>query len=270
MPVETELKLRIAPEHLARLKRHPLLKAHQLTRPVTRRLYNIYFDTPKLELRQSGMALRLRRSGGRWLQTLKGGGSVQGGLHQRNEWEMPVSGPALDFSLPQVEEWKGILPRHLRKQLQPVFVTDFLRNSRIVEWQGAQIELCMDQGEISTEHSRAPLCELELELKSGEPQQLFELALAILDIVPFELESISKAEQGFRLMTGYVEQPLKSMPIILDKHDELGKAMQTLIWSVLHVRRHSVGATSTALAISNRLIAADERLRKSRLVESVW
>jgi inorganic triphosphatase YgiF len=233
MPVETELKLRIAPEQFAKLKRHALLKAHQLTRPVTRRLYNIYYDTPKLELQQSGMALRLRRSGKQWLQTLKGGGGVQGGLHRRNEWEMPVRGPALDFSLPQVEEWEDILHKHLRKHLQPVFVTDFSRNSRMLSWQDAQIELCMDQGEISTEHSHTPICELELELKSGEPQQLFALALAILDIVPFELESISKAEQGFRLMAGVAEQPVKALPVKLDKHDELGKAMQTLIWSVL-------------------------------------
>jgi inorganic triphosphatase YgiF len=233
MPVETELKLRIAPEQLAKLKRHALLKSHLLTRPTTRRLYNIYFDTPKLELQQSGMALRLRRSGRQWLQTLKGGGSVLGGLHQRNEWEMPVSGPALDFSLPQVAEWKEILPKHLRKQLQPVFVTDFSRNSRILEWQGAQIELCMDQGEVSTEITNAPICELELELISGEAQQLFGLALAILDIVPFELESISKAEQGFRLMAGYTEQPVKALPSHLDKHDDLSKAMQALIWSCL-------------------------------------
>ncbi len=233
MAIETELKLRIAHGQLAKLKRHALLKSHLLTRPVTHRLYNIYFDTPKLELNQSGMALRLRRSGKQWLQTLKGGGSVQGGLHQRNEWEMPVSGPALDFSLPQVEEWKDILPKHLRKHLQQVFVTDFSRSSRILEWQGAEIELCMDQGEVSTEKSSTPICELELELKSGEPQQLFGLALEILDIVPFELESISKAEQGFRLMAGYIQQPVKTVPVVLHKHDDLGKALQTMIWSCL-------------------------------------
>jgi inorganic triphosphatase YgiF len=246
MAIETELKLRIAPEQLAKLRRHPLLKAHQLAHPVTRRLYNIYYDTPGLELQQSGMALRLRRSGRQWLQTLKGGGGVQGGLHQRNEWEMPVRGPALDFSLPQVEEWKHILPKHLRKNLQPVFVTDFSRNSRMLSWQGAEIELCMDQGEISTEKASAPICELELELISGEPQQLFGLALAILDIVPFELESISKAEQGFRLMSGVAEQPLKAVPVKLDKHDELNLAMQTLIWSVLQqVQGNARGAMSS-------------------------
>src|SRR4030065_2661721 len=105
MAIETELKLRIAPEQLARLKRHALLKEHQVTRPATRRLYNIYYDTPKLELHQSGMALRLRRAGRQWLQTLKGGGSVKAGLHQRNEGEGAVHGAALDFSASQSAEW---------------------------------------------------------------------------------------------------------------------------------------------------------------------
>jgi len=272
MPIETELKLRIAPGQLAKLKRHPLLKSHQLTSPATRRLYNIYFDTPKLELNRSGMALRLRRSGKQWLQTLKGGGSVQGGLHQRNEWEMPVSGPALDFSLPQVEEWKDILPKHLRKLLQPVFVTDFSRNSRMLEWQGAQIELCMDQGEVNTEKTGAPICELELELISGEPQQLFGLALAILDIVPFELESISKAEQGFRLMAGAAEQPLKAVDVKLGKHDELSLTMQTLIWSCLqHIQGNVRGSmTSSDPEFVHQMRVALRRLRVLlRMVESV-
>lgn len=272
MPVETELKLRIAPEHLAKLKRHPLLKAHQLTRPSTRRLYNIYFDTPKLALHQSEMALRLRRNGRQWLQTLKGGGSVQGGLHQRNEWEMAVSGPALDFSLPQVGEWSELLPEKMRNKLQPVFVTDFSRCSRIMSWQGAQIELCMDQGEVSTEQQRASICELELELISGEPRQLFELALAILDIVPFELESVSKAEQGFRLLSGYAEQPVKAFTPELAKRVTFTSAMQSLIWSCLqHLQSNFHGAmTSDNAEFLHQMRVALRRLRVLlRMAESV-
>ncbi|MDD5612946.1 MAG: CYTH domain-containing protein, partial [Gallionella sp.] len=84
MTTETELKLRITPEDMGRLKRHALLKTHQVAKPVTRHLHNIYFDTPELDLNRREMALRLRLAGGRWLQTLKGGGSIRGGLHQRN------------------------------------------------------------------------------------------------------------------------------------------------------------------------------------------
>ncbi len=243
MAVETELKLHIAPEQLARLKRHPLLRAHQLARPITSRLYNIYFDTPKLELHRSEMALRLRRAGRQWLQTLKGGGSVKAGLHQRNEWEIPVSRAALDFSSTQAAEFEQHLPLALRKKLQPVFVTDFSRTSRMLNWQGAQIELCMDHGEVRTEQRSTPICELELELKSGEPLQLFDLALELLEIVPFELEAVSKAEQGYRLLTGYADRPIKGAAPDIAKKDTLAEALQALIWScLLHLQGNLRGA----------------------------
>ncbi len=246
MAVETELKLRIAPSQLARLKRHALLNEHQLDRPVTRRLYNIYFDTPKLELHKSEMALRLRRVGRQWLQTLKGGGSIKAGMHQRNEWEVPVSRAVLDFSSPQVAEWGEYLPQSLRKKLQPVFVTDFFRTSRMLDWQGAQIELCMDHGEVRTGQHSAPICELELELKSGEPRQLFELALALLEIVPFELEVVNKAELGYRLLSGSAERPVKGDAPDIAKKDTLASALQTLIWScLLHLQRNLRGAMNS-------------------------
>ena len=268
MAVETELKLRIAPEQLARLKRHPLLKKHQVTRPATRRLHNIYYDTPKLELHKSAMALRLRRAGRQWLQTLKGGGSVKAGMHQRNEWEIPVSRAALDFSLlenagPQTAEWEEHLPLRLRKKLQPVFVTDFSRTSRMLNWQGAQIELCMDHGEVRTEQRSTPICELELELKSGEPQQLFELALALLEIVPLELEPVSKAEHGYRLLTGYADRPVKGVVPDIAKNATLAEALQTLIWSCLmHLQGNLRGAmTSDDAEYLHQMRVALRRLR---------
>jgi len=239
MATETELKMRIAPQQLARLKRHALLKQHQTSRTTTRRLYNIYFDTPKLELHDSAMALRLRRSGRQWLQTLKGGGSVRAGLHERNEWEVPVQGAALDFSLlsekgeEQVANWDELLPASLRRKLHPVFITDFSRSSRMLLWQGAHIELCMDQGILSTEQLSTSFCEIELELKSGLRQQLFTLALAILDIVPFELELISKAEQGYRLLSGYEEHPVKAATVNISRKDTFAVILQSLLWSCL-------------------------------------
>ncbi len=263
MAVETELKLRIATEQLARLKRHPLLGKHQVARPATRRLYNIYYDTPKLELRESGMALRLRRIGRQWLQTLKGGGSVQAGLHRRDEWEIPVSRAALDFSSPQTAEWEEHLPPRLRKKLQPVFVTDFSRTSRMLEWQGAQIELCMDHGEVRTEQHGIPICELELELKSGEPRQLFELALALLEIAPLELEQVSKAEQGYRLLMEHADKPVKAAVPEFTGAVTLPEALQALIWSCLqHLQGNLRGAmTSDDAEYLHQMRVALRRLR---------
>ncbi|MGB8517234.1 MAG: CHAD domain-containing protein [Gallionella sp.] len=243
MAIETELKLRVTPAHLAKLKRHALLKAHQLARPVTRRLYNVYFDTPELDLHQAAMALRLRRSGKQWLQTLKGGGFVQAGLHQRNEWEVPVAGEALDFSAAVTTEWDTLLPVAWREKLQPVFVTDFSRSSRMVDWQGAHIEVCMDSGHITASTRSHEICELELELKSGAPQQLFSLALAILDIVPVEIEMVNKAEYGFRLQGNFIAQPYKHQPATLTSHDDLTQGLQAAIWScLLHCQKNWRGA----------------------------
>lgn len=244
MAVETELKLRIAPEQLARLKRHALLKTHQTGQSVTRRLYNVYFDTPKLNLHHAAMALRLRRVGGQWLQTLKGGGDVKAGLHSRNEWEIPVSGEALEF--PSAPEWDEHLPPPLRKKLRPVFITDFSRTTRVLDWQGARIEVCLDQGEIRTEQHSLPICELELELKSGESRHLFELALAILEVVPCELEVVNKAEYGFRLLEGYTASPVKGAVPDISADEGLPEMLQQLIWScLLHLQSNLRGAMAS-------------------------
>lgn len=263
MAIETELKLRINPEQLARLKRHALFKTHQITVPETRRLHNIYYDTPTLDLHKSKMALRLRRVKGLWQQTLKGGGQVLAGLHQRNEWEVPVPSAKLDFTNLDQDVWDEHLPPSWRESLQPVFVTDFYRSSRLLNWQGAIIEVCMDHGEVKTSEYSTPICEVELELKSGEPQQLFELAQAILEVVPFELEVVSKAEQGFRLLAGYIAQPVKGIVPKLAKSDRLTDGLQTLIWScLLHFQGNLRGAMAgTDAEYLHQMRVALRRLR---------
>jgi inorganic triphosphatase YgiF len=243
MAIETELKLRISPADLARLRRNPLFKTHQLAPPVTLHLHNIYYDTPGLDLHRGEMALRLRNKGGIWLQTLKGGGSVKAGLHQRNEWEMPVSAAKLDLSLFDAEVCDAYLPSALREQLLPVFVTDFYRTTRELNWQGAEIEVCMDHGEVKTADHSSAICEVELELKSGDAVQLFQLALALLKIVPVELELVSKAEQGFRLLSGESEQPVKGVVPEFKAQDKLTGVLQAMIWScLLHMQSNLRGA----------------------------
>jgi inorganic triphosphatase YgiF len=241
MALETELKLSIAPVHLRRLKRHSLLKKLGASPAVNQKLYSVYYDTPALDLRNHAMALRLRRAGKQWLQTLKGGGGVQAGLHRRDEWETPVADEALD--LDALEAAGGRLPRGVHKLLREAFVTDFSRNVRLLKFGGAEIELSMDRGEVRAGQQAFPICELELELKSGEPRQLFELALALLDIVPFELETVSKAEQGYRLLAGYEEAPVKAAVPKLDRDASLAEALQALAWSCLaHLQANLRGA----------------------------
>jgi len=241
MTRETELKLHIAPEHLQRLKRHPLLRAHAQGRARTQQLHNIYFDTPDQVLRRHAMALRLRRVGKQWLQTLKGGGEVSAGLHQRDEWESPVTSAQLDLAA--LKTLGGKLPRGVHKRLQPVFVTDFSRNMRLLAFEGALIELCIDSGEIRAGKAVFPISEIELELKSGEPSQLFRLAFALLDIVPMQVEHMSKAEYGYLLTARHLPQPSKGHFPALSPSQGLSSVLYHMVASCLaHIQSNIPGA----------------------------
>jgi len=239
--IETELKLHISPEHLQRLKRHPFLRSLTSDRAKTQKLYSIYYDTPDLALRRHAMALRLRSVGKQWIQTLKGGGQVSAGLHQRNEWEAPVPEERLDFDV--LKASGGQLPHGVRHHLQPVFVTDFSRNIRLLKYEGAEIELCLDSGEIRAGHSSHSISEVELELKSGEPVQLFKLALALLDIVDMKVEHTSKAEYGYQLFSAAKPSTHKGKFSTLKNDLTIEDAMRSIIGDCLaHIQSNVPGA----------------------------
>jgi triphosphatase len=42
------------------------------------------------------------------------------------------------------------------------------------------------------------LSEVELELKSGDPAAIYDVALRLLDVAPLRIETRSKAERGYR------------------------------------------------------------------------
>ena len=207
-PVETELKLRLDAEHAARLWRHPYLKSVADGRPVRRLLLSIYYDTPDLELMRQGVALRVRRSAGRWIQTVKTGGEERGGLHQRPEWEAELPEGRPDTALIAEPELRELIEG---KPLQEAFVTEFRRTSwQLHPAEGSHIELALDRGSIKAGDATVPLCEIELELKSGEPERLYEVALALLDRIPMHVESASKAERGYRLLQPHTPRAHKA------------------------------------------------------------
>ncbi len=241
MALETELKLHLSPEHLQLIKRHPWLRSLPSTRARTLKLYSIYYDTADLALHRNGMALRLRKTGKRFVQTLKGSGQVSAGLHQRNEWETPVLSEQLDFAA--LKSCGGILPQGVRNRLQPIFVTDFSRTVRLLKFEDAEIELCMDKGEIHSGQSSCPISELELELKSGTPQQLFKLAQALLDVVALQVEYTSKAEYGYLLLSATKPSASKGNFPILKKSQNISSVLRGLISACLaHVQSNVPGA----------------------------
>jgi len=244
---ETELKLRFAPDAIRRLAGHRLLRG--TGRPVGQRLRSIYYDTPALDLLRQRIALRTRQENGAWVQTVKGEGAVHAGLHERAESEARVAGPEPDLS--RIED--GALPAALRRpgirdELRPVFVTDIRRSHRLLELAGGTIiEASIDHGVIRSGDRVEPLTELELELKSGDPAQLYELALKLQENVPLVLENRSKAERGYALQGAVEESPVKARPTELDGDMSVSDAFKAVIWANLtHLQANERGMLAAA------------------------
>ncbi|MBV1790627.1 CYTH domain-containing protein [Marinobacterium sp. D7] len=203
MGSETELKLGLLPEYSEEVAALPLLEQLSYAKPERRTLTNIYYDTPAQDLRRARVALRIRRDGERYIQTLKSAGSGQAGLSVRSEWEWERPEPSLDLG--QLREYlpPALCDDALLAALQPAFETNFERN---LWWLGGesddgawQVEVALDRGEIRVGERSMPLYELELELKAGQSDQLFHLALEIARQLPVQVRDASKAQRGYEL-----------------------------------------------------------------------
>jgi triphosphatase len=196
--IEREIKLSLTPRAQAALS---------ALAPNRRRLASIYYDTPREELRRAGIALRLRRDGGQWLQTLKAEGAPHAGLAARAEWELPVRGQSLEpqaFPLEEIRRATGVDLARVSRRLRPVFETRFTRRSGLVPLErSGKGELAIDRGAIVAGRRREPIREAELELVSGEPAALLDYAERLELPLAYE----SKAERGYRLSAGLERTP---------------------------------------------------------------
>lgn len=197
MVEEVELKLILAPRDKAALETHPIFNV-SADQSEHHNLSNQYFDTPDQLLTKAGFALRVRAFGDRWVQTIKGKGTNIAGLHQRLELEWPLESPELDLSLVPSDMWPEDL---VLEDIQPLFKTDFSRNQWLVSVEDdTDIEIVIDQGAVFASDDSDAISEIELELKKGNPAQLFETALKLAEQYPLVPSDVSKAERGYRLV----------------------------------------------------------------------
>ena len=173
------------------------------------RLQARYFDTQDGALAQNGLVVRVRKEGRRWVQTAKG----------------PTSGPLerLEHNVNLLRQAKGALPevdlgRHsgtpvgiaIAKALNlkpgedypvllPLYETDIQRVTRVVAVNGSFVEIALDQGRILSGDKSLPICELEVELKEGQPEHAVALARQWCADYSLSLSSITKSMKGQRL-----------------------------------------------------------------------
>jgi len=226
MAIERELKFRLAPRAAARAARLLNLGAPQSLR-------SVYYDTPDERLRSARVALRVRRAGRSWIETLKSEISPLA----RGEWEALVPRGALDLArlpLAEIESALGFELASLAERLEPRFTTRFLRRSANVEFDGALIEVALDRGELVAGRRREPIRELELELKRGAPHLLARYAKSLVEPLELALSFESKAERGYRLAHGEaLAPPRKWRPPDLAASDTAERALARLVGAAL-------------------------------------
>ena len=163
------------------------------------RLVSTYYDTPDHALARRGSSLRVRRHGRHFVQTLKAAGAPGESALARGEWEDRVKGERPD---PGAAQTGPFLSPEIAGQLRPLFRTEVSRVTiPLAPEPATRIEAAIDRGRIRNggETPPEPISEVELELKSGAPTALYDIALKLLHVAPLRLERRSKAERGYRL-----------------------------------------------------------------------
>lgn len=241
MPVETELRFRLTAAQARALAADPRFSSGLQRRPLT----SVYFDTPELALAQRRAGLRLRRSGRAWVQTFKCE-LPDAPEHQRGEWEWPVKGAILDFSRlaeTPFADWFD-KARH-REALAPRFETRLTRSSALIESGQASIEVAIDRGKLIAGAHTEPILELEMELKAGPIEGLYEAAHAFnrdLALVP---EPRSKAARGFALLTGAVPGPVRARRMQLDENLNVEQAfISVMLHCMAQLQANAAGVRS--------------------------
>ena len=211
-PREFELKLEFDPADLAAIEAHRLLAGLRLNRQI---LLSVYYDTDTLALHQAHLCLRVRNTGEGYLQTIKSMDGVAE-LFDRPEWERHVKGPHPELGLAAGTPLEALLKDGLGDRLRPLFQTRIERGVYHIASSGSEIEVAVDQGEIETARRGSPVHEVELELKSGDPAELFRLARSLAASVPLRLAVKTKAERGYELAVNAAPAAEKAIPVDLD------------------------------------------------------
>jgi triphosphatase len=201
MVTEIELKYFVINENTQE-KITQLLAAQQLSfSSVTKNLSNCYYDTADLNFRHHDMGLRVRGCDGKLEQTIKTAGVVIAGLHQRPEYNVDIVDNFPKLSLFPDEIWQEKQNvSQLQETLIPLFSTDFTRIIWLVTLSsGSIVEVAFDQGDISSDGRSVNICELELELVTGDTSDLLSLASLLFSVLSVRPSSQSKAARGYRL-----------------------------------------------------------------------
>jgi triphosphatase len=220
-------------------------------------LRSIYFDTSQWALREKGLALRIRRVGDTWVQTVKLARakpfkSSSGRVHQHGA----ISGSAISAGVSNPVELEAevascdpdidaIADKKLRNKISKlaaasplvvVFETIVERTSqRLTTPTGETMEVVLDLGTIEAGARQEKVREAEIEWLGGSPAGLLTAIPEVVGDGPLRPAALSKADRGFRLLGESTRPPAlaaKAEPLALEPGSTAAQAFSEILGSV--------------------------------------
>ncbi|MFG6486394.1 CHAD domain-containing protein [Roseateles sp. BYS78W] len=238
-----------------------------------------YLDTPDLRLARAGLAWRVRREAGRWVQALK---CARGDALERFEHEV-VRPDATPDAAAHADTAPG---RQLIDLLDAAradgleagvrFRSQVRRLERRVRTRGAVVDIALDEGRLLASGAVLRLREVEFELVSGSPVAMLALVERWRQRFGLILDPRNKAERGFALAAGWPDAPLrKAASPSYDKRAGAGEAFSAVLDECLaHLMRSAIGLADGDAAQAgehvHQLRVAIRRLRSALRAFEGW
>ena len=186
---EFELKYAADPEQQAALQRDFALTWQEFAMETT------YYDTASGDLSRFHWTLRRRFENGRSICTVKTP-SPDGG---RGEWELECDN--IVDAIPELcklgapEELESLC----KSGLIPICSARFVRKAGTFTLRQCVLEIALDKGILFGNNRELPLCEIEVELKSGSREAADAFAAQLADIYGLQPEEKSKFARALAL-----------------------------------------------------------------------
>ena len=209
---EIELKF-LVPEY----KVDSLMRQAKIKSSNTTQLAAHYYDTVDNTLAQAGMALRIRKEGDTWVQTLKSNGDGMASRGEQNDIlddSQVTEALEADSLYPDLSVYEKLgveqmvlnsSQEEVSDKLNCLYITDVERTTRMIKGSNGVIEMAYDEGTVihgeNAEISQ-PILEVEFELLEGEVSFLFEVAKTWCKRYNLCLSTVTKAERGGLLLAG--------------------------------------------------------------------
>ena len=176
------------------------LQENEGQRPQSIVMKAIYYDTEEKFYQKHKIAYRVRQENNCFVATYKSGKVNTQGVFERVEINKKVTSLQADISVfSDVDEIWNLIKETKGKKFIPIVITDFVRECIDINWFASELEIALDCRFVQGNERKSPICEVEIELKSGRMEDLLSLKNELSEKFDLQISTVSKYKKGLIL-----------------------------------------------------------------------